>query len=334
MLPVILFLVGLTVIDTYKLVRLRRVLEIVAAGCAAGLAAYGLNTLVCAAAGIAPATWGRTGAPLLEEALKAAIAVWLIRTGRVGFRVDAAISGFAVGAGFAVIENLLYLPVISASGLATAAVRGLGTAMMHGGATAIFGLVSLNRAETGGARAWRVFAPGLAIAAAIHALYNQGLLPPVVAAAALLILLPAVLAFIFWRSEEALKQWVGTKLDQDMDLLQMVATGKFSESRAGRYLRSMESAFGPAILGDMLCYLQLSLELSAQAKGDLLRREMGFPAEPDPELPARLKEFAYLEKQIGRAGKLALAPLLGSSRKDVWEIYQLIERPAAHVLRQ
>ena len=73
----------------------------------------------------------------------------------------------------------------------------------------------------------------------------------------------------------------------------------------------------------MLCYLQISVELSTQAKGDLLRREMGFPEAGDPELPGRLKELRYLEKQIGRAGKVALAPLLGSSHRDIWEIYQL-----------
>jgi hypothetical protein len=50
---------------------------------------------------------------------------------------------------------------------------------------------------------------------------------------------------------------------------------------------------------------------------------MGFPIPPDPALAGRLKELAYLEKQIGRAGKLALAPLLGSSRRDIWEIHQL-----------
>ncbi len=73
----------------------------------------------------------------------------------------------------------------------------------------------------------------------------------------------------------------------------------------------------------MLSYLQLSLELSARAKGDLLRREMGFPVAPDPELPGHLKELRYLESQIGRAGKLALAPLLGQSRRDIWEMEQL-----------
>ena len=42
-------------------------------------------------------------------------------------------------------------------------------------------------------------------------------------------------------------------------------------------MRSLESTFAPEVLGDMFCYVQLSLELSARAKGDLLRREMGFP---------------------------------------------------------
>ena len=91
-----------------------------------------------------------------------------------------------------------------------------------------------------------------------------------------LITLPIVIAFIFWRSEKALENWLGTKLDKDIDLLQMIATGKLGESPVGSYMRSLENTFTPAILGDMLSYLHLSLELSARAKGDLLRREMGF----------------------------------------------------------
>ncbi len=147
-----------------------------------------------------------------------------------------------------------------------------------------------------------------------------------IAAVVVLVTLPALIALIFWRSEKALEKWLGTKLDKDIDLLQMIATGTFSKSRAGAYLQSLESTFTPVILGDMLSYLHLSLELSARAKGDLLRREMGFPVAPDPELPAQLKELKFLESQIGRAGKLALGPLLGQSRRDIWELQQLAEK--------
>ena len=47
--------------------------------------------------------------PWLEESLKAALIVYLIRTRRVGMLVDASIYGFAVGTGFALFENFYYL---------------------------------------------------------------------------------------------------------------------------------------------------------------------------------------------------------------------------------
>jgi hypothetical protein len=261
-----------------------------------------------------------------EELAKSIYIAWLVRRNRIGFMVDAAISGFAVGTGFALLENLTYIPGLSAAGLLTAAVRGLGTAMMHGGTTAIFGIVSVNLSEIRASRSVRIFQPGLGIAIAVHAVYNQPFWRPVAAAVVVLLLLPALMSFIFWRSEKALEQWVGTKLDKDIDLLRMMTMGSFSSSPAGRYLRSLENIFAPEVLGDMLSYLQLSLELSTRAKGDLLRLEMGFPVEPDPELPGQLKELRWLESQIGRAGKVAIGPLLGQSRRDIWELEQLAAR--------
>ncbi|HEV8043167.1 MAG TPA: PrsW family glutamic-type intramembrane protease [Bryobacteraceae bacterium] len=324
-LPVILFLFALELIDTYKLLALRRVLRSVAVGCGVAIVCYGLNTAIYKLGIVSPALWARSGAPVIEEIAKALYVAWLLRSNRVGFMVDTAISGFAVGAGFAVLENLTYIPDLSAASLVTSAVRGLGTAMMHGGTTAIFGTVSANLTEIRSSRSPFVFLPGLTIAVIIHVLYNQPLLRPVTSAVVILLTLPAGIAFIFWRSEAALEKWLGTKLDKDIDLLQMITSGTFSSSRAGSYLRSLESTFAPEVLGDMLCYVQLSLELSARAKGDLLRREMGFPVVPDPELPGQIRELTWLESRIGRAGKLALSPLIGQSRRDLWELQQLSE---------
>jgi len=328
-LPVLMFLGALELIDTYQLLALRRVLRSVAVGCGVAAVCYGLNTALYASGIVSPDLWARSGAPVLEEVAKGLYVAWLLRSNRVGFMVDSAIAGFAVGAGFAVLENLTYIPDLSASGLAASAVRGMGTAMMHGGSTAIFAAVSSSVSEIRGSRSALVFLPGWALAILIHELYNQPLLAPVIAAAVVLVTLPAVIALIFWRSEKALEKWLGSKLDKDIDLLQMMSTGTFSSTHAGAYLRSLESAFSAEILGDMLCYLQLMLELSARAKGDLLRREMGFPVTPDPELPGQLKELNFLESRIGRAGKLAVAPLLGQSRRDIWEMRQLAGREKA-----
>ncbi len=322
-LPVLIFLFALELIDTYKLLSLRRVLRSVAIGAGVALVCYVLNSAINYSGVVSPSIWARSGAPVLEECVKALYVAWLLRRNRVGFMVDAAITGFAVGAGFAVLENLTYIPVLSTAGLLTSAIRGLGTAMMHGGTTAIFGIVSVNLSELRGSRSPLALVPGLAIAVFIHGLYNQPLWRPVAAAVTVLVTLPVVMSLIFWRSEKALERWLGAKLDKDIDLLQTLAGAGFSNSRAGRYLHSLEGTFAPEILGDMLSYLQLSLELSARAKGDLLRREMGFPVPGDPELPSQLKELRWLETQIGRAGKLALAPLLGQSRRDIWELEHL-----------
>ena len=55
---------------------------------------------------------------------------------RIGYKLDAVISGFAIGAGFSVIENIFYLARFPELTTAVWLVRGLGTAVMRRGATA------------------------------------------------------------------------------------------------------------------------------------------------------------------------------------------------------
>jgi hypothetical protein len=54
----------------------------------------------------------------------------------------------------------------------------------------------------------------------------------------------------------------------------------------------------------------------------MLRREMGFPVAPDPAVAKQFQELRYLEQSIGRAGLLAMRPLLPQSSRDLWEIQQ------------
>src|ERR671924_647725 len=109
LLPVLTFLAALVALDSYKLVKLRMVLAIVVGGMAAGAVCYWLNGLALGALPIEFRTYTRYGAPLVEELVKALVLVALIRSHRIGFLVDAAICGFAVGTGFALIENFHYL---------------------------------------------------------------------------------------------------------------------------------------------------------------------------------------------------------------------------------
>ena len=152
-------------------------------------------------------------APLVEETLKAAIVVVLLRTHRVGFLIDAAICGFAVGTGFAAVENLWYLKLLPSAGLGVWFLRGFGTAIMHGGASALFAIVTLAMLERHGRIRWHTLLPGLLIAIALHSAYNHFFLSPFLSTVGVLLVLPPLLYYAFQRSERAVGDWVGKGFD-------------------------------------------------------------------------------------------------------------------------
>src|SRR5512135_3345071 len=145
--PVVCFLVTLVYLDSYKLVSMRAVIAVVAAGVAVAGACYFVNGWLIGVSGLEVGVYTRFVGPLVEELGKALVIVVLMRTHRIGFLVDAAIFGFAVGTGFAVVENVFYQHLIPDAGLGTWIVRGFGTAIMHGGATAIFAMIGLAMLE-------------------------------------------------------------------------------------------------------------------------------------------------------------------------------------------
>src|SRR5258708_21368594 len=106
LLPVVAFLCALHAIDTYKLLTLRRILIAIAAGIGAVLLTLPVNAFMFRWLGAALGEWL---GPIAEELLKAIFPLWCIRSNRVGFPVDAGIIGFSTGAGFSLVENLLYI---------------------------------------------------------------------------------------------------------------------------------------------------------------------------------------------------------------------------------
>jgi hypothetical protein len=112
-------------------------------------------------------------------------------------------------------------------------------------------------------------------------------------------------------------------MDRDIDILMMIGSQEFQQSRVGSYLLSLQEAFPPELRGDMLSLLQLTTELSVRAKSDLMLREVGLEVPPDPELESLFTELKYLEKAIGPTGMLAVRPLLAQTPRDLWEMHRL-----------
>ncbi len=112
--------------------------------------------------------------PFVEEIWKSLILLYLVTRADYTYFVDGAIYGFAVGIGFAVAENMLYLSRVDVNtGLIVAITRAFSSSVMHGSSTALVGIA------VGGFPMARAVHPlvalviGLAVAIAYHMTYNH-----------------------------------------------------------------------------------------------------------------------------------------------------------------
>jgi RsiW-degrading membrane proteinase PrsW (M82 family) len=326
LLPVFSFLLALLLLDSFKLVRLRTVAYLIIAGGATAVGSLFVNRFVEVSTGVNEMMLARYIAPVVEECLKGAVIVALIARHRIAFLVDAAIVGFAVGAGFAAAENLHYFVILDDPNVALWIVRGFGTALMHGSVTAIMAIISKQLADTRDTFHMWLFVPGIALAAVLHSLFNHFFIAPTVSTALLLVTLPAFFVVVFQISERRTRDWLGTGFDTDAELLAVITSGGVSDSRIGAYLQELRERFPPTTVVDMVCLLRLRLELSIRAKGILLARQNGFDVPADPDMEGRFDELRYLEDTIGRTGLLALSPLFHFSDRDLWQYHMIGKR--------
>jgi hypothetical protein len=108
-----------------------------------------------------------------------------------------------------------------------------------------------------------------------------------------------------------------------MELLEEIRSGRVSKTRVGHYLQTLRQRFRGEIVADMLCFLRIHLELSIGAKGILLMQSAGLRVGPDVEIRAKLDELKYLERSLGKTGRLAIRPFFRLTRRDLWQLYML-----------
>lgn len=323
LIPVLFFWAGLFFLDSYKLVSINKTFQCLFAGMISAVLAYFINTYLMKNVFIDHLFYSRYGAPVVEESLKLIFPVWLAFRKKVGFMVDGAILGFAAGAGFSLIENVFFL--ISLSGntnLLLWAIRGLGTAVMHGGTIAIAMIILMSdfsRRSSG-----RLFIAVLS-ALFIHSLFNHFPLSPLLMTLLQIIMLPLFALVVFEISEKGLKNWLDTGFDSDVSLLNDIQKGQIRSTPPGKYLMELKNRFPGETVIDMLCYIRIQLELAVSAKGMLLMRESGF----NPEIPSgtreKFTELRALESILGPVGILAIKPLMHTSIRDLWQLHYLGE---------
>lgn len=332
LLPVLVMLVLFVWLDVFKLMTFWETVGLLALGALTAAAAYPVSGTFLDALPLGFSNYSRFVAPWVEEFIKGLAVVGLFWFNRIGYKLDAVISGFAIGAGFSVVENIIYLmrfPELSSS---VWMVRGLGTAVMHGTTCAVLAATAHEFAEreTRGAVSefdfnllW--FVPGLLIAVAIHTAFNQFPDKPLLAMIGILAVAPFIIMAIFRFGAVEAQQWLNEEREETRAALARWEAGKYPEDESGKKIAELIKRSDEKTAGKMREYCQVLTWLLLQAE-DTLHEQ----AEDTEKLHVQGKQafdrLDQLKKELGRTNVSKLRALLPYSRNDYWEISELRER--------
>ncbi|MEQ1755238.1 MAG: PrsW family glutamic-type intramembrane protease [Micropepsaceae bacterium] len=322
--PTLAFLILLDQLDSFKLVSFRALVRALTAGAALAVMAFFVNSALIDALFKDYGYYSRYGAPIIEELFKASYVVMLFRQRRVGFLIDAAVLGFAAGAGFSFAENLYFLWSLSDVSMGVWIVRGFGTAMMHGGATAIFAVLSQSLTERHTQGSGMYYVPGLVAALVIHAGFNQLISTPLVATGMILLFTPAALFLVFAKSEHGVHDYLKAGHDLHARVLQSLDEG-FLATPEGKLVADIVGKFSGDHLTGVIDYIRLHTELVMQAEEIFLSRETHTKIPMSHDVRQKFSRLHALEKEIGRTALLALWPHLKFSRREMAELYEFEE---------
>jgi len=320
--PALAFLIVLEQLDSFRLVSLRATCTALLAGAVIAGSCYFINQHLMDTLWVNLSDYMRFGSPIVEETAKACFVIYLFLHRRIAFLVDAAIMGLAVGTGFAIVENVYFLQAFDDAGLGVWIVRGFGTAIMHGGATAIFAVLAQSWTERHTRDSALAYVAGLACAIALHALFNNLLSAPMIATAAVMTLVPMVLFAVFSKSEHRIHDWVTHDRHEHLALLGTMNETYLASPR-GRFITDIVARFEGTEAEDILAYMRVHTELVVRAEDLLLARSEGKRAVTTAEDRERFRTLRALETKIGRMAMLALWPHLHFSRQEMAELYEL-----------
>jgi RsiW-degrading membrane proteinase PrsW (M82 family) len=331
--PVLAMLAVFVWLDAFKLMSVPEILLLLLLGGVAAVVAYPISGRFLDTLPIGFSTYSRFVAPWIEEALKAALMIGLFRFNRIGYKLDAVISGFAIGAGFSLVENVIYLTIFPFYGAGTWLVRGLGTAVMHGTTLAILAAVAHELAERETRESagdfdfhlwW--FVPGYLIAVAIHTAFNQFPDRPLLAMAGAIILAPLAILALFRFGQSEAERWLSAESLAHHAQVDALRAGEWPQGPSAAKVAALAERLGPEGTKRVRRYWELEAWLVAQAEDAMIEQEAGEAKIDSTEIRAALAELSGLRRALGRSTTTALNALLPFSRNDLWELSELRQR--------
>jgi RsiW-degrading membrane proteinase PrsW (M82 family) len=331
--PVLVLLTLFVWLDAFKLMSFGEILVLLMLGGLAALAAYPISGRMIDTLPIGFNFYSRYIAPWIEEGLKAIVMIALFRMNRIGYKLDAVVSGFAIGAGFSVVENILYLTIFPDYGAGTWLVRGLGTAVMHGTTLALLAAIAHELAERESREAagdfnfnllW--FLPGYVVAVAIHTAFNQFPDRPLLAMMGAAILAPIAIMAIFHFGTVEAERWLAAEAAQHQAQLDALRAGNWPDNPNGRKISALADRLGAEGAKRVRRYWELQAWLVLEAEQALMEEAAGDATIDKAQVRSALAEQDGLKRALGKSTFSALKALLPFSRNDYWEVAELRQR--------
>ncbi|MFZ9395976.1 MAG: PrsW family glutamic-type intramembrane protease [Erythrobacter sp.] len=334
--PVLLLLGAFLWLDVLHLLSARMVATLLAMGGLAAVAAYPLSGGALDALPLGFSGYSRFVAPWIEEALKGVLIIGLFLGNRIGYKIDAALCGLAIGAGFAIVENVIYLVQHPAISPGIWLVRGVGTAVMHSGAAAIMAAVSHQfneRSLLAHAGEWKFhptsFVPGYLLASALHLAFNQFPEKPLVPMVGTMLIVPLVVIVVFRFGAREASHFLDVERAEHAADQPALEAGEWPDSESGRQLSAFVSQNGdrPELRSMVIEYWRLLGELVLSAEDRMVERANGVRHDPQAELDReRFEQLARTERQFDPPTLRMVKRLLPFSRNDLWDIAELREQ--------
>ena len=317
--PVVLYIFVVYTLDNFSLVGIRDLVLLVGAGLLAAATCFGLFRLTD------PFVSERVSDylyPILEEAVKALPLWWLARRKKIAFFIDSVICGAAVGGGFSILENVLYL-LMGNLGIGTALFRGLEVALIHMGCSAIVAVALMFTVRLLERRHARLPVKKsditmslflFFVAAILHILHNYLHPDPLLQFVVVFGSLGGLLVWVYQYDGDMIHRWLDRGLDKQVALMMDIQQGHLGETKTGQFLLSIKENFPAEVYFDIICYVQLYIELAVAAKSRFMTREAGLDEPLDEAARSRYREqyaeFKDLEKALGKSARMTVAPVV------------------------
>ena len=321
-LPVVIYIFIVYKIDNFSLINVKNLFLQVLCGMVAALVCFGLFQLTGL---ILSENQSDFFNPVLEEIIKAIPLLWLATRKKIVFFIDSVICGAAVGGGFSILENIFYLLLGNEMGIGTVLFRGLEVALIHMGCSAIIAaglmlgirliLRSRSRLPIKNSDALMVISL-LVVAPVLHVCHNTFHFNPLVQFIFVIGTMGGLLVWTYFYDVEMIHRWLDTGLDKQLSLLDSIKKGLLDDTPTGNFLETVKDVFPPEDFFDIICYVQLHVELSVASRSRVLVRESGL--ERDLPLTDEMKEmirsqyteYKLLEKRLGNAARMTIAPVV------------------------